>query len=101
VKIPAKLCCDLCGVEITGRHVQMAYPLDEADVARLEATLPAQPRVFAFLPIPRPNAWRFDFCRGCADGFMPMLDDLKAKAIAAYLEERARQVADAETDVDA
>jgi hypothetical protein len=71
----------------------MLYPLDAADVTLIEASLP-RPRAespFTLLFNVTPTAWTFDFCCGCAEGFMPMLADLKTQAIKMWLAERARR----------
>lgn len=39
----------------------------------------------------QPEWWTFEFCCGCAEGFMPMLADLKTQAIRTWLDERARR----------
>lgn len=95
MQIPEKRVCDLCKAEVTGAaYVAMSYPLDEADRARVRDSLKATPNPYVIIGLTFdavPNSWRFDFCRGCADGFMPMLADLKTQAIAAWLTERQRR----------
>jgi hypothetical protein len=95
--IPDKRVCDLCRSELTGPYVVMSYPLDEADraplVEAMRADLPEPLRMFERLIDVTPKSWRFDFCRGCADGFMPMLAELKTAAVKAWLAERAKKAA--------
>lgn len=93
MRIPEKRLCDLCRLELTGPHVRMAYPLDDADRALIQAHIPAPPPTLLHLMFmtASPDSWSFEFCRGCAEGFMPMLADLKTQAIKGWLEERARR----------
>jgi hypothetical protein len=93
VRIPEKHVCDLCRVELTKPSVRMVYPLDAEDLKLLEAQLP-RPNVYSPLSLllnVTPTGWTFDFCCGCAEGFMPMLADLKTQAITTWLAERARR----------
>jgi hypothetical protein len=87
--IPDKRVCDLCRSELTGPYVVMSYPLVEA----MRADLPEPLRMFERMIDVTPKSWRFDFCRGCADGFMPMLAELKTAAVKAWLAEREKKAA--------
>jgi len=95
MQIPAKRVCDLCQSELTGAFVIMSYPLDTADreplAAAFQASMPEPFRMLGQLMDATPSSWRFDFCRGCADGFMPMLADLKTAAVKRWLAEQARE----------
>lgn len=93
MRIPEKRLCDLCKLDIVGPYVRMAYPLNAADRARVEQQLPKPPStgLFGFTVQWSLDAWRFEFCLGCAEGFMPMLAELKTQAIAAWLAEQQRK----------
>lgn len=91
MRIPEKRLCDLCRVELTKPHVRMVYPLDAADVTLLETRLPKPPSLFGLTFSVTPEGWTFEFCTGCAEGFMPMLAELKTQAITTWLDERARR----------
>jgi hypothetical protein len=93
MRIPGKSVCDLCRADLTAPHVRMAYPLDAAVVKLLEAHVqfPSLPNLFGALAKITPDAWSFEFCTGCAEGFMPMLAELKTQAIKTWLAERARR----------
>lgn len=91
MRIPEQRLCDLCRAPLTARHVRIAYPLDAADVASLNASLPQPPGMFREMFSVTPVAWNFEFCTGCAEGFMPMLAELKTQAIKAWLADRARR----------
>lgn len=98
--IPEKRVCDLCRNDLTGAYIVMSFPLDAVDrqalSAQVEAQMPEPFRILRGMFDPTPKSWRFDFCRGCADGFMPMLADLKAQAIKTWLAEQEKR---AETPV--
>src|SRR5437763_3075256 len=93
--IPEKRECDLCHTELTGPYVVMSYPLDQADreplAAQLSKAMPGPMAILAGMFDATPKSWRFDFCRGCADGFMPMLAELKTQAVKTWLAERQRR----------
>lgn len=92
--IPEKRVCDLCRGELTGAYVKMSYPLSEADSTALTQKIDMPGPFGAILGgmiQSVPQSWRFDFCRGCADGFMPMLEELKTHAVKTWLEERQRR----------
>lgn len=92
MRIPEKRVCDLCRVELTKPHVRMVYPLDDADRKLIEPQLPPPARsMFGLLYSVAPEGWSFEFCCGCAEGFMPMLAELKTQAIKTWLEERAKR----------
>jgi len=93
MRIPEKRFCDLCKVELTGPHVRMAYPLDQADRDRILKEIPPPPKsIFGFMvAVTAPDSWSFEFCRGCVDGFLPMLSELKSTVIQQLLEERRRR----------
>jgi hypothetical protein len=95
MRIPEKRLCDLCKAELTGPHVTMAYPLDRTDRERIAAHAPPTIRHTGFLGlvvgVEIPDNWRFEFCRGCVDGFLPMLAELKTSAIQQVLDERQRR----------
>ena len=92
MRIPEKRLCDLCKNELVGPHILMTYPLDQADHALIAPQLPPVPKsMFGLMVTLTPDSWRFEFCRGCAEGFMPMLAELKTQAIKSWLEERARR----------
>lgn len=93
MRIPEKRVCDLCRADLTQPHVRMIYPLDAADLKLIEAQIPAPPKhsLFGFIVAVQPEGWTFEFCCGCAEGFMPMLADLKTQAITTWLAERAKR----------
>lgn len=103
--IPEKRVCDLCQSELTGPYVVMSYPLDQVDreplLTALRADLPESFRLLGSLVDPTPKSWRFDFCRGCADGFMPMLADLKTAAVRRWVAEREQRAATPIGEADA
>jgi hypothetical protein len=73
----------------------MSYPLDQVDrdalAKELSGSMPGPIAIFAGMFDMAPKTWRFDFCRGCADGFMPMLAELKTQAVKTWLAERQRK----------
>ena len=95
MRIPEKRVCDLCRVDLgTKPFVRMVYPLDAVDIQAIQASMPpAPPSLFGLTFTVQPEGWTFDFCTGCAEGFMPMLADLKTQAIRTWLDERARRAA--------
>lgn len=90
MRIPEKLLCDLCKTELDPSkvHARLQYPLDEQDRALVANSLPCQHTGILAVFVPQiPNAWVFEFCQGCVDGFMPMLSDLKAECIKRMLDD--------------
>jgi len=104
MQVPEKRLCDLCKGELTGVYIVLTYPLDESDRARVRAQLPPAQHPLTLLGLAfdaTPHSWRFDFCRGCVDGLIPMLGDLKTSAIKNWLDERQRRAnAPVESDSD-
>lgn len=92
MRIPEKRLCDLCKGELSGPHIVMSYPLDQVDKAAIEQQFPPPPKgnFFSFMTV-TPDSWRFEFCRGCSEGFMPMLAELKTQAVTTWLDERKRR----------
>lgn len=95
--IPEKRLCDLCQNELTAPYVAMSYPLDQTDreslIGPMKADMPEPFRILGGMIDVTPKSWRFDFCRGCADGFMPMLAELKTAAVTRWLADREKKAA--------
>lgn len=94
--IPEKQVCDLCKAELTGPSTVMTYPLDETDRATIRGLMlpPSAPNalILGRLFDVAPHSWHFDFCRGCVDGLIPMLAELKTQAIAAWRDQHQRRI---------
>lgn len=87
--IKKKTICDLCEqpIDTTTLWVRMAYPFNDEMQARLsvefaEMLPPPIGRILGPGYLPTPTYHIFDFCQGCVDGFMPMLEELRRKAFA-------------------
>lgn len=95
--IPQKRLCDLCKNEIpsTDRHSTMSYPLDHHDIELLAPKVDGTGReVFPGLRLvtfAKPETFLFEFCRGCVDGILPMLAELKTEKIKTFVDDRVRQ----------
>lgn len=86
----AQVTCDLCNqtIDTTKPFAQLLYPFTWKQRQELAAATLDMVAAFVgdtvrqlgpgFMPAPRYH--RFDFCKGCVDGFLPMMDDLKKAA---------------------
>jgi hypothetical protein len=99
VRIPEKRLCDLCKneIDLTRAYPTLTYPLDLADFELLMAP-GTEPRREILMGLTRAvpgqaTCYQFDLCRGCVDGFLPMLADLKTEFIRRFIEERERRFA--------
>ncbi len=92
--------CDLCKQKIETQEPwpQMWYPFAAAESERLaQAIIERYPSPFGNVigivrAMPPVKYHKFDFCLGCVDGFMPMLEELRRVAFNAQLERLAGKV---------
>jgi len=99
VRIPEKRLCDLCKQEIdlSRPFPTLHYPLDSRDLELITPKREA-PRgdVFGLSTMlwgSTPNSYQFELCRGCVDGFLPMLSELKTDYIKRLVAEREKRAA--------
>lgn len=89
-----KVSCDLCKstIDVSKPWPQMMYPFSEAERERLAAAVCERyPSPFGNIinivrSLPPVKYHKFDFCLGCVDGFMPMLEELRALAYRTQLD---------------
>lgn len=98
---PGKRVCELCqsaeiGVDDEAFPI-IFYPFTDEEMQKLAlefaASVQAPPGgiLGEILPIAMPRGLRLEFCKKCTDGFIPMLDQLKAVAFDRVVERmRAR-----------
>lgn len=97
-----KTTCDLCSITINTREPwpQMWYPFAATEQEKLaQAIIERYPSPFGNVigivrALPPVKYHKFDFCQGCVDGFMPMLEELRRIAFNAQLERLSGQVKD-------
>jgi hypothetical protein len=97
---PGKRICDLCGEPIPeGRkHPLLFYPFTETEMEELARKFSelvpqgAAQMLGGIIPIAVPSHHRFEFCKGCVDGFMPMATELKSAAYERLLVRMERRV---------
>jgi hypothetical protein len=90
-----KVTCDLCKsvIDVTKPWPQMVYPFADSERERLaKAICDRYPAPFGNIigivrSIPPVKYHKLDFCQGCVDGFMPMLEELRGIAYQAQLHE--------------
>lgn len=95
--IPAKQLCDLCRAELdpTTPHARLSYPLDARERQTVLNAFKVPESLLGLATIVMPEAYVFDFCVGCVDGFMPMLADLKAQQIELLIHQRRTRAEEA------
>lgn len=103
IKSRVKIYCDLCEAELSEDTAfpMMFYPFSPEEISSLmEEFSKLVPNegigsVLAgpLVTIATPRGHRFEFCQGCVDGFMPMLEELKQKAFRAVLNRMQRRAA--------
>ena len=97
MRVPAETLCDLCQGELTAPAVELHYPLDLADQAFISSSVREQVQQLdalnrLLLDVALPRTYRFDICRGCIDGLLPMLADLKTTGIRALVAQALRDI---------
>jgi hypothetical protein len=99
VRIPEKRLCDLCKQELdlTRPFPTLHYPLDRQDLDLIAPKREAQRGEIFGLSVMRldltPSIYQFDLCRGCVDGFLPMIAELKTDYIKRLVAEREKRAA--------
>lgn len=88
---PGKRVCELCQEREIGKDDEMFpivfYPLEPAEIERLalefaaSVNIPEGGVLGQIMPVVMPRGVRLEFCKPCADGFIPMLEQLKGLAI--------------------
>jgi len=99
---PGSRTCDLCGNPIVDDVFPMfllpltAEQLERIAQAQTELMPAAVGKMFGnMMPIMLPSHYRLEFCQGCTDGFMPMMEDLREKAVQIIIRRLQRRAAKA------